>query len=542
MSSAETSGAGTSDGTSEDDGGEAYEVGFGSVDFVLTSDPPPVLSILPGVCSTMEAVLPRFQFAVLSATRFQIKIPSLVLPSSLAAVNHFDTDPVLLDVVLDLQCNSLDTGVTLESLSHPVFGTNFPGRPLVQARFDHFFSPFDPPTPSYRSALYVLEPTGEADGGQVAELVASGFREDVAARALILTRGDLAAARDYLVTGTTTAPPPEPVFARSDCPVLYLILELVDGFLDLMDHCCCGGEPLGISGLKPSTCDRPLCVFGMASLGVGSSVVSELRRDPVVADFIVSLASAAYGTKLFVPPLSTKLIPPAAMFFQLLPPISHMTRFDTDQALRAAIGAPQMDILRFLLFTNRCHLIHLPGELAIAECGDATEQFLCVVATPEKELTFQRKRDESGVAWLWHGAPLDRWHSILHTGLQDLGATGDRTHLGSDTYGPGVYQSNQSSVSIWYATRSGEAFLNENNYKHTSLPAKMRVLALCENVKGPQLAKVADAEFTQQDLDGLIVRCLMVVKNDFAWDPYEQPPKRVPSLHDCLAYLGQRGH
>jgi hypothetical protein len=107
------------------------------------------------------------------------------------------------------------------------------------------------------------------------------------------------------------------------------------------------------------------------------------------------------------------------------------------------------------------------------------------VATPEKELEFQRKKETAGNAWLWHGSRLDRWHSILHTGLQDLGATADRTHLGSDTYGPGVYQSNFSNVSFSYAAHVQGDFMNQNKYKRTALPAAMTVPALGENVKRP---------------------------------------------------------
>jgi poly [ADP-ribose] polymerase 6/8 len=524
------------DDVARDEGADPEAFISSEDDFLLELPPAFETSVLDAALAQLEAVLPRFEFAVQSPIRFKIRIPSLVLPTSLAVVNQFDLDPVLLELVFEIHNNSFEEA-TMISLVHPIFGANFPGRPLLLSKFNSFFRQSYHPKSRYRSALYVLEPSGIADAAKVKALVQSGFWEEIASRALVLTRGDVRAAIEYLLTGTTTAPPPDPIFRYAECPLLYLILELVDGFLDLTDHCCIGGEPLGISCLKPSNCGRKLCVFGMANLGVGSSVVTELRRDPMAADFLVSIASAASGTKFFVPPLPKAIEPHAAAFFTKLPAISTLAQFGSDRELREGIGPQFFEILRYILFTNRCHLIHLPPELAIRECRDATEQFLCVVATPERELTFQNKKKKSGTVWLWHGSALDRWHSILHNGLRDLGGTGDARHGGP---GDGVYQSNMSTVSLAYADMAaGPA--NANKYGQTRLPAHMTVLALCENVKSHALTNKGGCEYTQKDVNGLIVRCIMVAKSQFNWDPFAFPPAHVPSLHECLSYIARRG-
>jgi hypothetical protein len=67
------------------------------------------------------------------------------------------------------------------------------------------------------------------------------------------------------------------------------------------------------------------------------------------------------------------------------------------------------------------------------------------------------------------------------------------------------------------------------------------VLALVENIPGGALNKVAPEEWTQQDLDGLIVRCLILVRRPFQWDLEQQPPKRIPTLDECLAWFAQNG-
>jgi hypothetical protein len=194
--------------------------------------------------------------------------------------------------------------------------------------------------------------------------------------------------------------------------------------------------------------------------------------------------------------------------------------------LRNTIGEQFFDILRFILLSNRCHLIHLTGSLQISECANQTEQFLCVVATPERELIFQKKKEASGNVWFGHGSILSRWHSILHTGLQDLGRTADALN-GGPWYGDGVYQSNASETSFAYAGGGRIHEVNANKCKNTELPVNMTVLALCENVKGPNLNLVYPLEYTQKDPEGLIVRCMMVAKESFSWDPYAKPPRYV---------------
>jgi hypothetical protein len=44
------------------------------------------------------------------------------------------------------------------------------------------------------------------------------------------------------------------------------------------------------------------------------------------------------------------------------------------------------------------------------------------------------------------------------------------------------------------------------------LPRDLTVLTLVENIKGPPLNRVVDVEWTQRDLDGVIVRCLFIVQ------------------------------
>jgi hypothetical protein len=64
-------------------------------------------------------------------------------------------------------------------------------------------------------------------------------------------------------------------------------------------------------------------------------------------------------------------------------------------------------------------------------------------------------------------------------------------------------------------------------------------MALCENVTGPLLNHVAINEWTQQDLAGLMVRCLLVVQKQFHWNLISQPNARVPSFEECQRWIVQ---
>jgi hypothetical protein len=59
-------------------------------------------------------------------------------------------------------------------------------------------------------------------------------------------------------------------------------------------------------------------------------------------------------------------------------------------------------------------------------------------------------------------------------------------------------------------------------------------LALIENVKNPLLRQVAQLELTQQNIRGLIVRCLLVVKKQFEWNLVDDPEAELPSFATCM--------
>jgi hypothetical protein len=367
----------------------------------------------------------------------------------------------------------------------------------------------------------------------LAALMSQGHSFDAAYSALQVTHDDMARAERYLQLGRLE----ESSIGRpvdldySTCPLAFLVPEVVDAFIDLTDHCCvCGGQ-FGIAGLKPALCNNELCFFGCTEIAIGPTVLAEIRRDPLVADFLVWLPSACYGTKFFRPPLTPQLDGYADRFFRTLPQMGRLERCCNDAALIEFIGLSEYKILRFILISNRPHLMCLPEHLKLKECAGTTTQFLVTVDAPDREMEFQRKKNKCGTTWLWHGSFLNRWHSILHTGLMDLGGTRDRTHGGP---GDGIYDSNQSMVS-WSYSQSAKG--NDSTYARSVFRSSMAVLALVENINGRGLHQRDECEWTQSDPSGLVVRVIMVAEQPLAWDVQKNPPGKIPSLRECLAYL-----
>jgi hypothetical protein len=63
----------------------------------------------------------------------------------------------------------------------------------------------------------------------------------------------------------------------------------------------------------------------------------------------------------------------------------------------------------------------------------------------------------------------------------------------------------------------------------------MTVVALCENIPGPELQRVQPEEFTQQNRDGLITRCLMVMDASVNWDAFANPPRFIPGIREVMS-------
>lgn len=282
---------------------------------------------------------------------------------------------------------------------------------------------------------------------------------------------------------------------------------------------------------------KDICNFSFLNLGIGSHIITEIKRDPLASDFIIALAAAA----CFAPPHPPVFDPSPSIanvrfnpkFFETLPSMKQIcASCNTDAELRTYLGNENYEILRFFILANKAQLTTIPNSLKVDVGVNGTQFFISSVST-ELELIFRQKRKQYGVQWLWHGSLTDRWYRILHTGLKDFGQTEFTTH-GPPYYGKGIYMSESFHYSYWYCTAA------PNKYKKSALPKNLLIISLVENANTPGLTKpVTTHEYTQKDDQACITRILFVMDPDDIKNPtldtntIANPPK----VHDFQEIL-----
>ena len=308
-----------------------------------------------------------------------------------------------------------------------------------------------------------------------------------------------------------------------DCPLLYLVLEIAECFLDLQDHCCICRKEIP-TGLKPTICDSQFCNYRFTQVGVGLSVAQEIQRDPLAADLIFSIFASAIGSKYFNPR------PPDYSDSDLLTMIDKFPRMDdlakcsNDAELLKLISMPQLKLLRWVLLSNRSQMISLGSKLRLPIFGSNTFQFLSLISTPIAEQKFKALKEVYNSMYLFHGSSTENWHSILRNGLKN--ASGTAMMANGSAYGSGIYFAHESSVSQGYAHSC------QNGYANSKLGSNLRILALCEIAKVPELLHHGWAHTLAKE-EACIVRFLLV-NGDYHTDVMKSPPKNVPKLKDVL--------
>lgn len=483
-----------------------------------------------------QPIFPFINFDYISATNITFHILGSFLPKSFLHVNDFDKHPVLCEISIETK-NSWTQQPQSVSITNPIFKNNFVGKSLMMKHIKSFFSNSYKSSPFYHCQNYIVAPQAKIDDYKLARLLEMGYEFEDSKRALQICFNSLEESINYLNVGIISNGIKTIDVDYSEYPLFYLMMEIIEVFFKLSDHCCICEQPLEVTGIKPMVCTNKMCNFSFVEIGVGANIIGEIRRDPVANDLLISLASTTYTTKYFDPKPPDFSILDFTNFFNNLPPMKNLvSHCRNDIELQKYLGKNKMfQILKFLILANKSHMITLDRpEIQIKECNNSTTQFLLTMASPEFERQFQNKKKKYGSMYLWHGSNVVRWYSILHNGLKDLGRTVDRVHSGP-IYGDGIYQSNLSSYSLPYC------YCGLNQYRNSTLPKNLQVLSMTENALTPGcLNNPIQYEYTQTDERACIIRSLMVVNQQFSWDIVQNPPKHIPSLDDVLKVLSKK--
>lgn len=467
-----------------------------------------------------------------------VSLPTNFLPLSLQAAYGFNVSPNILNIELELDDKDWSKNPIRIDIQHPTLHTHFVGRALIMDAVDNFFSENYKPRLFYRSESYLLYPTGRADENKKNILISESFDSKSVERALIICSNNINQARDFLCTGLM--PPHDSILSieYSSCPLLFLILEFADCFLNLQDHCCICGRKME-PGLKPCVCTKELCNFRFNEIGLGSNVVAEIQRDPLACDLMVSLFSSAINTEFLTPAPDFGQQNPYQSLISKFQSMNHMKGFSTDSQLAQAISGPAFELLRWILLSNRSQLISLPKQFKLPQFEN-TFQFMTLISTPEAEKTFKELKNDYGSMFLWHGSNGVRWHSIIRNGLKNC--SGTKLQANGAALGSGIYLARSSSTSWGYSQPA------KNNYNKSVLGKNLHIIGLCEVAKmlgknkkdGP--LKDHGWAHTLTNEDACVVRFLFVEQScnnnmPFNVDVDQNPPKKVPTLRDMLNWM-----
>lgn len=468
---------------------------------------------LDTVLAIYALFMPSYVATMINDTTVRFELPTSFVPLSVAAVLGFAADPVILQVDICFNEYSWKKKANFTCV-HPRYGSNFIGKPVIMSTIERFFSAAYVPQPTYQCEMYMTSQ----------------------------------AAAIFVQTRTSNR------VTFSDCPLVYLLLELTETFVNLSDHCCMCNQVLA-KGVKVSVCSKEFCNFQLAEIGVGNSVLQEIARDPEVADLVFSMFSATFQSKYCTPAPPKGMKIDIARVFQTLPAMEQMaTRCHKEKDLVKMIGIDAVKLLRWVLFSNRSHLIAIPPEMQLREFA-GTRQFMALLGSPEAEDVFNRLKSRYGSCYMWHGSDTVRWHSILRNGLKN--ASGTALQANGAVLGPGIYFASNSGVS-WGYVRQGQ-----NAYRCSSLGQTISAIALCEVVKLPPGQQTVSLPKTSPMNEAMtltgaltdkqrahtltmeqacVVRFLFVSPRPGAFqiDTLRTPPANVPTLDGVLHYFASK--
>ncbi|XP_010964608.1 protein mono-ADP-ribosyltransferase PARP8 isoform X3 [Camelus dromedarius] len=233
----------------------------------------------------------------------------------------------------------------------------------------------------------------------------------------------------------------------------------------LNEYCVVCDEPHVFQNgpmLRPTVCERELCVFAFQTLGVMNEAADEI-------------ATGAQAPYLEIKKQMDKQ-----------DPLAH-------------------PLLQWVISSNRSHIVKLPVNRQL-KFMHTPHQFLLLSSPPAKESNFRAAKKLFGSTFAFHGSHIENWHSILRNGL--VVASNTRLQLHGAMYGSGIYLSPMSSISFGYSGMNKKQKVSakdepasSSKSSNTSQSQKkgqqsqflqsrnLKCIALCEVITSPDLHK-----------------------------------------------------
>ncbi|XP_041053642.1 protein mono-ADP-ribosyltransferase PARP8 isoform X2 [Carcharodon carcharias] len=346
----------------------------------------------------------------------------------------------------------------------------------------------------------------------------------------------------------------------------------------LNEYCVVCDEPHVFQNgpmLRPTVCERELCVFAFQTLGVMNEAADEIATGAQVVDLLVSMCRSALES-----PRKVVIFEP---YPSVVDPLDHRSlafnprkkdyerlvkALDSITSIREMTQAPYLEIkkqmdkqdplahplLQWIISSNRSHIVKLPANRQL-KFMHTPHQFLLLSSPPAKESNFRAAKKLYGSTFAFHGSHIENWHSILRNGL--IVASNTRLQLHGAVYGNGIYLSPLSSISFGYSGMNKKqqkvAAKDEqpSNNKAATLQSQkkgqqpqflqsrnLKCIALCEVITSPDLHKHGEIWVVPQT-DHVCTRFFFVYEDGQVGDISTNTQE--PSIHkEILRVIGNQ--
>uniref|UniRef100_A0A8C6JYR3 Uncharacterized protein n=1 Tax=Melopsittacus undulatus TaxID=13146 RepID=A0A8C6JYR3_MELUD len=239
----------------------------------------------------------------------------------------------------------------------------------------------------------------------------------------------------------------------------------------LNEYCVVCDEPHVFQNgpmLRPTVCERELCVFAFQTLGVMNEAADEIATGAQVVDLLVSMCRSALESPrkvVIFEPYPSVVDPNDPQMLAFNPRKKNYDRvmkaLDSITSIREMTQAPYLEIKKqmdkqdplahpllqwYKIDAHEIIIIKVPSQLKFMH---TPHQFLLLSSPPAKESNFRAAKNLYGSTFAFHGSHIENWHSILRNGL--VVASNTRLQLHGAMFGSGIYLSPLSSISFGYS-------------------------------------------------------------------------------------------
>uniref|UniRef100_A0A663F6T1 Poly [ADP-ribose] polymerase n=1 Tax=Aquila chrysaetos chrysaetos TaxID=223781 RepID=A0A663F6T1_AQUCH len=347
----------------------------------------------------------------------------------------------------------------------------------------------------------------------------------------------------------------------------------------LNEYCVVCDEPHVFQNgpmLRPTVCERELCVFAFQTLGVMNEAADEIATGAQVVDLLVSMCRSALESPrkvVIFEPYPSVVDPNDPQMLAFNPRKKNYDRvmkaLDSITSIREMTQAPYLEIkkqmdkqdplahplLQWVISSNRSHIVKLPVNRQL-KFMHTPHQFLLLSSPPAKESNFRAAKNLYGSTFAFQitdfifGSHIENWHSILRNGL--VVASNTRLQLHGAMFGSGIYLSPLSSISFGYSVFYSVCLtaLIKFSYVFTSQSQKkgqqsqflqsrnLKCIALCEVITSSDLHKHGEI-WVVPNTDHVCTRFFFVYEDGQVGDTSINTQE--PSIHkEILRVIGNQ--